>query len=126
MKPSKRAICIFVIAFAIRALVPPGFMLISSASASTGLQIVVCTSQGLKLIGLDEHGKPIGDDHQASHHGSCPYGPPPAALSNDFSLLLTLERIASRVEHDRQVEYRLRSRHRELRFARGPPLRALT
>ena len=79
--------------FAIRAVVPAGFMLDVKALASERYSIVICSPQGLKTITLDANGAPVGDqdrpaqDHAAKASTHCPFAaavakalPPPEPL----------------------------------------------
>ena len=115
---------VVMVALAIRAFVPPGFMFATNPSTGA-LQVVICTSQGFKLVTLDENGNPASQPEQqekAGDAGTCAYGPPPVATTVDTSIDIAAERAVSIVENDRFQSYALKRRTRDVRLARGPPI----
>lgn len=61
--------------FALRALVPVGYMPDLAAAGDGQVRIVICTGYGSKSILVDETGAPA-DDRGTSQpgHGDCPFG----------------------------------------------------
>ncbi len=120
---AKRAAWIFVIAFAIRALLPPGFMLAPGASGADLFQVVVCSSQGTKIVTVDEFGQPVEpNEHSDGESITCAYGPPPLAMTATAAVDVVVERWAERIAHDRARNFQLRRRPLAVRYARGPPI----
>lgn len=61
--------------FALRALVPVGYMPDLAAAGEGQVRIVICTGYGSKSILVDEAGKPLADrDAGQTGHGDCPFG----------------------------------------------------
>jgi hypothetical protein len=118
----KRAGWIYLIAFVIQALLPPGFMLAPGASGSGVFEVVVCSSQGTKIVTVDEFGQPVEpNDQHNSESVTCAYGPPPASVTTISAVDAFVERKAERVAHDRAQAFQIRRRALALRYARGPP-----
>jgi hypothetical protein len=67
--------------FALRALVPAGYMPDLGAARAGQVRIVICTGYGSKSVLVDESGKPIDDQGGRKHAaaGDCPFGAAPAA-----------------------------------------------
>lgn len=83
---------ILVLVLAVRSLLPAGFMLQASDASSGKLEVVICTSAGIKHVTLDEGGTPVAPaKSQYLDHGICPYaGAGALALgSADFLSLAT-------------------------------------
>ena len=61
--------------FALRALVPVGFMPDLGALGHGQVQIVICTGDGTRSLLVDEAGKPLADQdsHKAHHAADCPF-----------------------------------------------------
>ena len=62
---------LFILAFALRALVPAGFMLAPSAVGE--MTVVLCTGHGPQTITLDADGKPVPAAPKQSQHTLCAY-----------------------------------------------------
>lgn len=62
------------LAFALRSLLPVGFMLAASPAHGGGLQIVICTGHGPETRILDEKGSPR-PAQSAADKTTCPYAP---------------------------------------------------
>ena len=61
--------------FALRALVPVGYMPDFAAAADGQVRIVICTGFGSKSILVDEAGNPVADqDDSQPGYGDCPFG----------------------------------------------------
>ncbi len=71
--------------FAVRSLVPVGFMLAPSADHSGSLQIVICTGHGLQSLVLDEKGVPQPSKPSAADKTTCPYAPVGAVTADKGS-----------------------------------------
>lgn len=56
---------------ALGGLVPAGFMLSPSGDGS-GLSVVICSTEGVRTISLDDKGQPGQHKNGARDHGSCP------------------------------------------------------
>lgn len=70
---------LFVVCFALRALIPAGFMPDFSAIKDGKISVVICTAQGNKTITVTLDGKP---GHSPSNaHDVCPFAAAPAAGS---------------------------------------------
>ncbi len=67
------------LAFAVRSLLPVGFMLTASPDHGGGVQIVVCTGHGPQSWVLDEKGVPHPSKSSADNKSTCPYAPVGAA-----------------------------------------------
>ncbi|WP_120498616.1 DUF2946 family protein [Kiloniella sp. EL199] len=60
---------LFALYFALlQLLVPPGLM---AANGSDGIEIVICTAQGMKTIVVDENGQPIKPDPKQQQNSVC-------------------------------------------------------
>jgi hypothetical protein len=66
---------LIVLAFAVRSLLPVGFMLASSPDATGGLQIVICTGHGPQSWVLDDKGVPHPAKTTTDEKTTCPYAP---------------------------------------------------
>ena len=62
---------LLILAFALRALVPAGFMLAPSAVGE--MTVVLCTGHGPQTITLDADGKPVPATPKQSQHTNCAY-----------------------------------------------------
>lgn len=63
-----------VILFALRALVPQGYMLSPEALADGALRVVVCDGYGTKLVSVDAGGKILDDrEHPPQHRVPCDF-----------------------------------------------------
>ena len=117
---------LIVMVFAIRALVPTGYMPGAVALTDGLLTVVVCTSSGAKLITIGDDGEPLTNpsNNEPDHDNAaepCPYGPMPACSLADHPIDLVTERASSTIERIRQMRFALARRHREIRQAREPP-----
>lgn len=67
--------------FALRALVPVGYMPDLGAARDGQVRVVLCTGYGSKSVLVDESGAPVEDQDEAKHGaaGDCPFGAAPAA-----------------------------------------------
>jgi hypothetical protein len=118
----RRIAWIFLIAFVMRALLPPGFMLAPGAAGGGVFQVVVCSSQGTKLVTVDEYGQPVEPGNErAGESITCAYGPPPVAMANIAALDVAVEHKAERIAHDRARAFALTRNVIAARYARGPP-----
>ncbi len=63
------------IVFAVRSLLPVGFMLAAAPDHGGGLQIVVCTGHGPQSLVVDEKGVPHPSKSSADDRTTCPYAP---------------------------------------------------
>ncbi|WP_052742074.1 hypothetical protein [Kiloniella litopenaei] len=62
---------LFALYFALLQLfVPPGLM---TANGSDGIEIVICTAQGMKTIVVDENGQPIKPDPKQQQNSVCSF-----------------------------------------------------
>ena len=121
----RRLTLILLIAIAIRALLPPGFMLAPADDGANGFQVVICTSQGMKLVTLDENGKPVEQrDGPLADSTACVYGPPPISLAAAAAVDFAVEMATARIAQDRARHFLLKRRTQEIHLARGPPRRA--
>lgn len=70
---------VLVLAFALQALIPAGFM---PGSAMAGTPVVICSGMGQKTVLLDGDGQPVGqqDDSDAGH-APCPWSVLPVSLT---------------------------------------------
>lgn len=121
MTKLRRTTWLIVMVFAIRALVPNGFMLSSVAATDGLLTVVVCTSSGPKLIAIGSDGHPVEHRDHGKAVPDCPYGPMPAVTLSDHPIKLATERSSSSIERTRQLEFVLARRYREFSQAREPP-----
>jgi hypothetical protein len=77
------------LAFAIRSLLPVGFMLAVAPDDGGMPQIVICTGHGLQTWVLDEKGVPHPSKSDADKKSTCPYAPVGAvALDHEAPHLL--------------------------------------
>ncbi len=67
--------------FALRALVPVGYMPELAAARDGQVRVVLCTGYGSKSVLVDESGTPVEDQGSAKHGagGDCPFGAAPAS-----------------------------------------------
>jgi hypothetical protein len=110
------------LAFAVRSLLPVGFMLAATPAHAGGVEIVICTGHGLQSLTVDDEGKTAPAKAPMSAKDICPYAPVGAvAVDHDTPHLLT------RTVHYASLTYRVT---RELfhatprpgaQSARGPP-----
>jgi len=63
------------LAFAVRSLLPVGFMLAATPGHAGELQIVICTGHGLASVTLDDKGVPQPTKSPTSAKDICPYAP---------------------------------------------------
>jgi len=59
--------------FAVRALIPIGYMPDVQVGAKGILKVVICTSAGAKSIAIDAQGKPAPSDKQTHHDQTCAF-----------------------------------------------------
>lgn len=61
--------------FALRAIVPVGFMPDLGALGHGEVKIVICTGDGTRALLVDEAGQPLADQnpHKAHHAADCPF-----------------------------------------------------
>lgn len=87
---------LIVLAFAVRSLLPMGFMLASTPEHG-GLQIVICTGHGPQSWTLDKKGVPHPAQSNADTKSTCPYAPVAAVdgLSSAPHLLVHSVRYAA-------------------------------
>jgi hypothetical protein len=77
------------IAFAVRSLLPVGFMLAASPEHDGRLSVVICTGHGPQSLTLDDKGVPVPAKAPASDNAQCPYAPVGAvAVDHDAPHLL--------------------------------------
>ncbi len=78
------------LAFAVRSLLPVGFMLAVTPDHGGMPQIVICTGHGPQSWVLDEKGVPHPSKSTADDKNTCPYAPVGAAsIDHDAPHLLT-------------------------------------
>lgn len=73
---------LLIMLFAVRALVPVGFMLQASASDG-GMTIVICTASGPQTLAANSEHSPLQDDSDGDTNGMCPFANMPAAVHAD-------------------------------------------
>lgn len=85
--------------FALRALIPVGFMPDLQALASGSVEIVICTPDGLQSVRVDENGDRLPDDGKKDPVASeeCPFH---AVFAKSFSVP-ELQRPLPRLRHER-------------------------
>ncbi|MFA5949473.1 MAG: hypothetical protein WC807_04255 [Hyphomicrobium sp.] len=116
---------LLVVTFALRSLLPAGFMLQAVASAGgepSALQIVICTGHGAELVTLDANGKPVKSKTGSADAKICSYSGVGSKIAADAAPepLAAIVVFAS-VDYVLAVElFRASSRPGEL-WARGPP-----
>lgn len=71
---------VLVLAFALQALIPAGFM---PGSAMAGTPVVICSGMGQKTVLLDGDGQPAEqqDHHGKDTHAPCPWSVLPVSLT---------------------------------------------
>jgi hypothetical protein len=91
--------------FAIRALIPAGYMPDVQLLAKGSLKIVICSVSGIKAISLDAQGKPAPSHKQTHHDQACAFSglaavtaassdaaaPPPPEFSRSGPIALAQE-----------------------------------
>lgn len=78
------------LAFAVRSLLPVGFMLTASPDDGGYPQIVICTGHGPQSWVLDDKGRPHPAKSSADQMTTCPYAPVGAvAVGHEAPQLLT-------------------------------------
>jgi hypothetical protein len=108
--------------FAVRCLVPVGFMLAATPGHAGELQIVICTGHGPQTLTLDSKGEPRSQKIPDASKGTCPYAPV-GAVAVDHAVPHLLVRTVSYAS----LTYRItRERFRATptpdgHSARGPP-----
>lgn len=122
MNAFRVAVVALLIAFAMRAGVPPGFMVAVAEAGDGGIQIVICTTQTSNIVIVDANGEPVDPDGHEAATPTCAYGPPPFATAAVDAVTGVIERTTSRILHQRTRAYAIKARVREFRLARGPPL----
>ena len=69
------------VALAVRALIPPGFMLASADASSGGLTVVICTAEGMQRVSLDADSNPVEVPHPERADSACEFGPTPLGIA---------------------------------------------
>ncbi|MEQ1711265.1 MAG: DUF2946 family protein [Hyphomicrobium sp.] len=80
---------VLVVLFALRALVPAGFMPDFAAARDGGVRLVICTAQGLATITIPGD----GEGHAPNRNGpqdNCPFGMMPVASNAPAPLVVTV------------------------------------
>jgi hypothetical protein len=110
------------LAFAVRCLVPVGFMLAASPVPGGMPEIIICTSHGMQYRSLDEKGVPHPEKSGADQKSACPYAPVGAASANEDAqhLLTHTVRYAS-VAYTLATEIFRATPKPGAHSARGPP-----
>jgi hypothetical protein len=85
---------LLVIAFAVRSLLPVGFML-ASTPGDSGVQIIICTGHGPQSWTLDERGVPHPAKSTSDAKSNCPYAPVAAVDAHAPHLLVHSVRYAA-------------------------------
>jgi hypothetical protein len=113
---------LIVFAFAVRSLLPVGFMLAATPAYGGSVQIVICTGHGLETLTLDDKGVPRPANMPAADSSKCPYAPVGAVAINHASphLLARVVRYAS-VAYAITTEIFRATPKPGARSARGPP-----
>lgn len=109
------------VAFAVRSLLPVGFMLAASP-AGGGIEIVICTGHGPQSMTLDEHGVPVPSKPPLADKSVCPYAPVGAvtvAYDDPHRLVQTVEYAA--VAYAITTELFRTTPRPKAQSARGPP-----
>ena len=105
--------------FALRALVPVGYMPDLGAARDGQVRVVLCTGYGSKSVLVDESGAPVEDQGEAKRGGAgdCPFGAAPAAA------LIAPDPAAALAFYDlRQAFLSPDDASASLPLAQGPPL----
>lgn len=109
-------------AFAVRSLLPVGFMLAATPGHPGDIAVVVCTGHGLLNLVVDENGVPRPAKTPASGKNICPYAPV-GAVAVDHStphLLVRTVNYASLTYRATRALFRATPRP-GAQSARGPP-----
>ena len=69
----RSAASLLLLAFALRALVPIGYMPDFSATSKGVFKVVICSAMGAKTILLDVDGKPTPDQKNSDHDQPCAF-----------------------------------------------------
>ncbi len=111
------------LAFAVRSLLPVGFMLTASPEAGGALQIVICTGHGPQSWVLDDKGVPHPAKTTADEKSTCPYAPVGAVAVDQASpqLLSHTVRYAA-IEYAIATEIFRATPKPGAHSARGPPV----
>ena len=108
--------------FAVRSLLPVGFMLAASPDHSGSLQIVICTGHGLQSLILDDKGVPEPAKSPMADKTTCPYAPVGAvAVEHDTPHLLSHTVRYASVAYAITSEIFRATPKPGAHFARGPP-----
>jgi hypothetical protein len=109
-------------AFAVRSLLPVGFMLAATPGHAGELQIVICTGHGLQSLTLDSKDVPRPAKSPVSAKDICPYAPV-GAVAVDYTTPHLLVRTVSYASLTYRVtRERFRATPRPgAQSARGPP-----
>ncbi|MEL6291172.1 MAG: DUF2946 family protein [Pseudomonadota bacterium] len=78
-----RLSALVLMALAVRALIPPGFMLATAEASGGGLTVVICTAQGMQSVSLDADGKPVEAPASQRADSGCAFGPVPPGIAAD-------------------------------------------
>ncbi|MBA2125040.1 hypothetical protein DLM45_02210 [Hyphomicrobium methylovorum] len=113
---------LFGFVFAVRCMLPVGFMLAASPVQGAGIEIIICTGHGLQSMTVADSDSSVPEKSPVSAKDTCPYTPVGATAPASEalpSLARTVEYVA--------VAYRIIADHYSAtplpsaRSARGPP-----
>lgn len=111
------------LAFAVRSLLPVGFMLAASPDAGGMPQIVICTGHGPQSWVLDENGVPHPAKSTADNKTTCPYAPVGSvAVNHDGPQLLAHTVRYASVVYTITTEIFRATPKPGAQSARGPPV----
>jgi hypothetical protein len=107
--------------FAVRSLLPLGFMLAAAPSQAGSVSIVICTGHGLQSLALDHDGTPL-QKKSSSDNSICPYSSAGAVAIDSAApqLLAQTVRYAS-ITHRITSDIFHRTPTSGATSARGPP-----
>ncbi len=110
------------VVFAVRSLVPVGFMLAASPDHGGRLSIVICTGHGPQSLILDDKGVPVPAKAPAADKAQCPYAPAGAVAAGDEAPLLLAQTVRYAAVAYRITSELYRATPRAgAQSARGPP-----
>jgi hypothetical protein len=112
---------LFVLALALRSLVPAGFMLAPSAVDGGRVTIVICTGHGPQPLDVDGSGKPLPSKPSASDHGLCPFAASCPIVPLCEETTLSAQAVAASSARLPGKAQLVLARHELPAPARGPP-----
>jgi hypothetical protein len=125
--PTRAVVNIVLLAvLALRSLLPTGFMVQASHDGNLPFEVVICTSSGMKLVTMDDEGKPAPSKPQHVDNGLCPFaasGAAAVAAAEDRSLARTVTYAA--VTYTLAAALFAETPKPGATSARGPPASAL-